>query len=142
MSDKYFLDTNIFVYSVDNAEPIKKVKSQALITDAINTGNGIISWQVIQEFLNVSSRKSFDSIKPSDVKAFFQKILNPLCEIYPDMNLYQYALEIMDLTHYSFYDSLILASAVKGECTILYSEDFQGGQVIRGVEVVNPFSAD
>jgi len=64
MSDKFFLDTNIIVYSVDNLEPRKKTHSQALITDAINSGKGIISWQVIQEFLNVSSRKSLVSIKP------------------------------------------------------------------------------
>lgn len=139
MSDKFFLDTNIFVYSVDSLEPIKKFHSRALITDAINNGKGIISWQVIQEFLNVSSRKSLTAIEPQDIQAYLQKILNPLCQIYPDVILYQEALEIMDLTHYHFYDSLILASAIKGECSILYSEDLQNGQLIKGVKVVNPF---
>jgi predicted nucleic acid-binding protein len=65
--------------------------------------------------------------------------LNPLCKIYPEVDLYQDALEIMDSTQYGFYDSLILASAVRGGCTILYSEDFQDGQMINGVKVVNPF---
>ncbi len=140
MSDKFFLDTNIFVYSVDNLEPVKKVKSQALIAQAIYTGNAIISWQVIQEFLNVSSKKNITPIKPYDTKNYLLKILNPLCQVYPDLNVYQHALKIVNSTNYGFYDALILASALKGGCTILLSEDFQDGQKIEGLTITNPFN--
>ncbi len=57
MSVKYFIDTNIFVYCFDDRQPDKKVRALGLIADALQTGNGMISWQVIQEFLNVSTRK-------------------------------------------------------------------------------------
>ncbi len=139
MNDKYFLDTNILIYSVDNLEMIKKNRSLALVNEGVISRKGVISWQVLQEFLNVATRKIETAFKPQDLNEYMKKILNPLCEIYPDINLYQDALEIKISTNYSFYDSLILASAIKAECTILYSEDFQAGQIINGVKVVNPF---
>ena len=139
MSDKFFIDTNIFIYSFDHRDTDKMTRALAIINDANITGKGIISWQVIQEFLNTATRKFTKTITTNDMAKYLRKILNPLCQVYPDLNLYQDALEIMKSTHYGFYDSLILASAVKGECTILYSEDFQEGQVINNVKVVNPF---
>ena len=50
MSAKYFIDTNIFVYSFDNLQPSKKERASALIKDALKTGRGIMSTQVIREF--------------------------------------------------------------------------------------------
>ena len=55
MSAKYFIDTNIFVYSFDIGQPLKKERALALIRDALETGLGIISTQVIQEFMNVAT---------------------------------------------------------------------------------------
>lgn len=139
MSDKFFIDTNIFIYSFDHSDEDKMNRALAIINEANISGKGMISWQVIQEFLSAASRKFTKTFTTNDMAKYLRKILNPLCQIYPDVNLYQDALEIMDSTHYGFYDSLILASAVKGECSMLYSEDFQEGQVIKGVRVVNPF---
>ena len=48
--------------------------------------------------------------------------------------------EMRNRYHYSYYDSLILASAVESRCTIIYSEDMQHGQVIeKELKIVNPF---
>ena len=76
MSAKFFIDTNIFVYCFDDRQPQKKTISLAIIIDALKTGNGIISWQIIQEFLNVSTRKFSVPLKPDDAKAYLQKVLN------------------------------------------------------------------
>ncbi len=139
MSAKYFIDTNVFVYGFDDQQPEKKARSLALIADALQTENGIISWQVIQEFLNVSTRKFRVPLKPEDVRIYLQKVLYPLCWVFPDLNLYQTALDILQETGYSFYNSLILAGASRGECTILYTEDLRAGHQVGGVKVVNPF---
>jgi predicted nucleic acid-binding protein len=140
MSDKYFIDTNIFIYYFDTRDPDKKTRAVILIADALKTGLGIISWQVEQEFLNAASKKLKPPLTPADEGKFLQKVMSPLCKIYPNLNLFQNALHIMETYQLSFYDSLIFASAVKGGCSILYSEDFQAGQVINGVKVVNPFA--
>jgi predicted nucleic acid-binding protein len=139
MSDKYFLDTNIFVYCFDDRQTEKKVRSLALIADALKTGDGIISTQVMQEFLNVATRKFSVPLKPEDAKVYLQKVMYPLCQVFPDLDYYQTALDIQRETGYSFYDALILSGALRGGCTILYSEDFRAGQQVDRVRIVNPF---
>ena len=134
------MDTNIFVYAFDDRQPDKKVRSLALISEALQTGNGMISSQVMQEFLNVSTRKFQVPLKPEDAKVYLQKVLHPLCHVFPDLDLYENALDILKKTHYSFYDSLILAGALRGMCGVLYSEDLNSGQQIDGLKIVNPFS--
>jgi predicted nucleic acid-binding protein len=54
--DKYFLDTNILVYTFDSNDILKRKHSQHLLEHALETQLGVISYQVVQEFLNVSSR--------------------------------------------------------------------------------------
>ena len=139
MSDKFFLDTNVFVYCFDDRYPDKKIRALSLIAGALQTGNGMISWQVIQEFLNVSTRKFMIPLKPEDAKIYLHKVLHPLCHVFPDLDLYSWALDIFEKTSYSFYDALIFAGALRGGCDILYSEDLQSGQQVNGVKVVNPF---
>lgn len=139
MSDKFFIDTNIFVYCFDDRQPDKKVRALALVSEALQTRNGVISWQVMQEFLNVSTRKFQVPLKPEDAKVYLQKVLHPLCHVFPDLDVYDGALDILKQTNYSFYDALIIAGALRGGCAILYSEDLRPGQQIDRVKVVNPF---
>ena len=139
MSDKYFLDTNIFVYSFDQAQPEKMEKARALIAEALLKGNAIISSQVIQEFLNVATRKFAVPLKLEDSKEYLQKVLNPLCQVYPDLELYQACLELQLETGYSFYDSLMLSAAVRGGCDVFLSEDLRSGQYVHSIRIVNPF---
>ena len=139
MSAKYFIDTNIFVYSFDNGQPMKKSRAVALIQDALETGLGLISTQVIQEFLNVATQKFAVPMKNEDAREYLRLVMNPLCQIYPDLALYESCLELRAETGYSFYDSLILAAAVKGGCDVLYSEDLQDGQEVRGIKITNPY---
>ena len=54
MSGKYFLDTNIFVYSFDSSAPAKRERALGLIREAVATGAGVMSYQVVQEFFNVA----------------------------------------------------------------------------------------
>jgi predicted nucleic acid-binding protein len=139
MSARFFIDTNVFVYSFDDRQPDKKVRSLAIISDALQTGNGMISWQVVQEFLNVSTRKFLVPLKPEDATLYLQKVLHPLCQVFPDVNLYSAALDIMTKSGYSFYDSLIIASSQHCGCETLYSEDLHSGHQVDRVKVINPF---
>lgn len=139
MTDKYFLDTNVFVYSFDEGNPTKRERSIALIQEALMTGMGVISTQVVQEFLKIATQKFSVPMKPDDSKVYLRLVLNPLCQVYPNLALFETCLDLQNETRYSFYDSLILASAQQGGCDILYSEDLQDGQDVRGVKIVNPY---
>lgn len=138
MKDKYFLDTNILVYSFDLNSSAKKEVAKELIREA-HKGNGYISFQVIQEFLNVATRKFEVPLKTTDAQSYLTKVLYPVCEVFPSENLYFNALEIMGRWKFSFYDSLIIASAMESDCKILFSEDLQHNQKIFDLKIVNPF---
>ena len=57
MKGKYFIDTNIFVYTFDSSNREKQKLSKEIVAQALENSTGIISYQVIQEFLNVSTKK-------------------------------------------------------------------------------------
>ncbi len=139
MRGKYFIDTNIFVYSFSKQEEHKQHIAKKLISEALENSTGIISFQVIQEFLNVALRKFPIPFKIEDGEKYLNIVLEPLCEIFPNMDLYGHALRIMDRWQYSFYDSLIIAASIKGDCKILYSEDLQHQQNIENLVIINPF---
>ena len=139
MKDKYFLDTNVLVYCFLSAEREKHARSMDLVDDALNKNAGLISYQVVQEFLNLAVNKFVGQFRPQDLRIVLEKAIYPLCDIMPSMELYQEALELKAETGYHFYDSLILASAIEAQCGVLYSEDFQADQNVRGLRIVNPF---
>ena len=139
MKGKFFIDTNIFVYSFDNTDERKQSISRRLISDALEKHTGIISCQVVQEFLNIALNKFKNKIKPEDAKEYLTAVLASLCEIFPGMNFYLKSLEIKAATGFSFYDSLIVAAAIQGNCTILYTEDLQHNRNIGDLKIINPF---
>ena len=140
MSASFFLDTNILIYSFDNNQPRKKERALALIGEALQNRQGMISTQVVQEFLNVVTRRFAVPLSLEDCQVYLKMVLGPLCKVYPDMALYETSLEIQHKMGYSFYDALILAGAVHGGCEVLYSEDLQDGQLVETVRIINPFS--
>jgi len=139
MNDKYFLDTNILIYSFDGRVPKKKEKTSALIEKALTAHVGLISVQVIQEFFNVALHKFAHPLSLSDAKNYLDQVLIPLCDIFPSPALVREALDLQQTTGYRFYDAQIIASAISGGCKILYTEDMQQGQNISGLKIVNPF---
>ena len=138
MKDKYFLDTNIIVYSFEPSFKEKKNISDELILKALK-GKGCISFQTIQEFLNVAIRKFELPLKPEDLRTYLEGVLLPVCEVFPSKELYFSSLEIQERWKFSFYDSLIIAAALESNCKVLYSEDLQHGQKIYELTILDPF---
>ena len=139
MSGKFFIDTNIFIYSFDERIPAKRDISRELIGDALENSTGVTSYQVIQEYLNAATRKFVKPLTFKDSQRYLSIVLEPLCEVFSSMELFHQALEIMDQWRYSFFDSLIIASALQADCTILYTEDMLHDQKIRNLTIKNPF---
>jgi predicted nucleic acid-binding protein len=140
MSDKFFLDTNVIVYSFDQANPAKRDRAKALIARALESGDGVVSSQVLQEFLNVALKKWKPALSTPDAREFLTSVMIPLCEVYPGPAYYEGALEIKERSGFSFYDSLILQAAREARCRIVYSEDMQHGFKLFDLTIVNPFA--
>jgi len=139
MSTDYFLDTNILVYSFDDSSSAKRDVSKDLIVTALRKGCGAISWQVVQEFLNVALHKWEEPMSASDANDYLSGTLEPLCSVFPSANIWCTALSLQMQSQYRFYDSLIVASALQSGAKILYSEDLQGGRRFDNLEVRNPY---
>jgi predicted nucleic acid-binding protein len=140
MSGRFFLDTNIFVYSFDASSPKKAAQAQKLIRNALETGGGIVSYQVVQEFFIVALRRFSKPMSSLDAQQYLSTTFRPLLAVHSSPALYGEALRIGARFELPWYDSLIVASAIEGECAVLYSEDFQDGQQIGSLTLSNPFA--
>lgn len=110
MSDKVFLDTNVLVYSFDKDRPEKQRVAYDIIQTALTEGNAVISSQVAQEFLHVATRKFSEPLSADDCLLYLQTALQPLCQVFTSISLYEKKLQLIKQTNYSLYDSLIIGS--------------------------------
>lgn len=140
MSHRFFLDTNIFVYSFETTSPKKSARATKLIRTAIETRGGIVSYQVVQEFFNVALRRFSKPMSALDAEQYLSTTFRPLLSVHSSEALYGEALRIAGRFRLPWYDSLIVASAIEGKCDVLYSEDFQNGLQIASVTISNPFA--
>jgi predicted nucleic acid-binding protein len=132
MRASFFIDSNIALYILDKGSP-KFLKAKALLE-----GGPFISTQVVAENINVCVKKF------KQTKRFALAHANSLrqaCRVKDISNaLLTDAIFIFDRYGYNIFDSLIIASALSANCTILYSEDLQHGQIIEGkLTIINPF---
>lgn len=135
----YFLDTNIFVYSFDTTATEKQTQARQLIKESLQSQRGVISTQVVQEFLNVSQRRFSTPLTSTDARLYLSSVLMPLCRHFPSVNFYDFALLLQAEIGFSLYDTLIVAAALEAGCKTLLTEDMQDERVIRGLTILNPF---
>jgi predicted nucleic acid-binding protein len=139
MSGRFFLDTNIFAYTFDAKVPAKAKKAAQLVRHAANSGQGIVSYQVVQEFFNVALRRFSEPMNVAEAEQYLITVFRPLLAVHSSPALYVEALRITGKHRIRWYDSLIVAAALEGQCDILYTEDLQDGWKIEGLRVENPF---
>lgn len=136
MKDKVLLDTNLWVYLYSQNSPNKSVKVRELLNN--NFTSIIISTQILGEFYNVMTKKK---LKPKDeVKQIILEMVTNFSIVEIDVLKVITALDINSKYGYTYWDSLVLATAIQQNCTILYSEDMQANQLIeQKTIIINPF---
>lgn len=133
MNDRIFVDTNIFVYSVANDLTKRKIAEKLLIDNDI-----IISTQVINEFVAVTLRKKI--LHPEKIVEYSKQFMQIFQIILITEKTIISGFEVMMKYKLSYWDSLIIASALESSCSFLYSEDLQNGQLIESkLTILNPF---
>ena len=135
----FFLDTNILVYSFDDSAPAKKRMAQAWIRGALHTRRGVISSQVVKEFLSVALSKFSRPMGVTEAREYLRCVLDPLCQHADATGSFDHALLLKEQTGYSWYDALILAAAVETGCAWLITEDLEHGRKIGPLTIHNPF---
>ncbi len=134
MNDKIFFDTNllIYLYSEDEIE-----KQSNLLSLLKNHQNRWISTQVLNELSNTLRRKF--KLEYSEIETVVAEICSKFQIAVIQVQTIKSALKIAADYRYSYYDSLIVATALELSCHFLYSEDMQHGQLIKGqMRIFNP----
>jgi predicted nucleic acid-binding protein len=139
MSDRFFLDTNIFVYSFDQSSPAKAQRAAQLIIEALTTQKGVINYQVVQEFFNVALRRFSQPMQAAEAEQYLSTVFRPLLAVHSSQVLYLEALRLHAQSGLSWYDSLIVSAAIQARCDLLFTEDLQHGQRFGSLLVTNPF---
>ncbi len=134
-----FLDTNVFIYLFDDADEHKRAAAERIVSDALTNGHAVVSYQVVQEALNVMKLELGAST--DDARRFLEAVLDPLWQIGPSTDLYGAALDLRGRYGFSFFEALIVASALAAGCSRLLSEDLQHGQRIGDLTIVDAFRA-
>ena len=132
--DKTFVDTNVLIYAFTADEPDKK----EIALKTLDNSQPVISTQVLKEFSNVLLKKG--DIRPESIKVIIAKISEVADVVNEELALIFASFDIHERYKYSFYDSLIIATALNSQCQVLLSEDLQDKQIIDGrLRIVNPF---
>jgi predicted nucleic acid-binding protein len=105
MSDRFFLDTNIFVYSFDKNAPKKAGRAVNLIRRAIEAREGIVSYQVVQEFFNLALRRFAEPMSGGEAEQYLSTTFRPLLAVHSSHVLYGQALRFAGALAYSCSDT-------------------------------------
>jgi predicted nucleic acid-binding protein len=130
-SDRIFFDTNVLVYLLSD-DARKADRAETLLSEG-----GIVSVQVLNEFAAVGRRKlrlTWPEIR--EILATIRAVtrVEPL-----SLATHDAGLDLAARYDFALYDSMIVAAALQAQCTLLYSEDMQHGQVIDTLTIRNPF---
>jgi len=136
-----FIDTNILIYSFDRLDEVKHQIAVDLLTELVEKNEIIVSTQVINEFIVVMTSKVTYPLSPETVELHINKF-NQVFNVRPiQMTDCIKALSILKRYGFNYWDSLIVATALKSGCSTLYTEDMQDGQIIeKKLKIINPFS--
>jgi predicted nucleic acid-binding protein len=132
MPAEVFFDTSVLIYMLTEDDP------RAPIAETLLLAGGIISVQVLNEFVSVAKRKyAMDWKEIETAISGIRTLCGPVAPL--TVNTHETGLYIAQRYGYRIYDSLLIASALESGCSVLYSEDMQHDQTIGSVTIRNPF---
>lgn len=135
MKPTCFIDSNILIYALTDKGEKGKIASNLLCSHSI-----VISTQVLNEFCNVLLRKNLMTI--DELKLVLPRLQQDFKIMLIDFNLVENTLNIKQRLNYSYWDSLIVATALASGVPTLYSEDMHHSQVIdEQLTIINPFKS-
>jgi predicted nucleic acid-binding protein len=133
-----FVDTNILIYAEDRDAKDKHSIARELVVELWDSGEGVVSVQVLQEFYVNVTRKLKKPLAPAKAKQIIEEYLTWTVIDNTGPMLLD-AIDLQRKARLSFWDALIVQAAILARCDCLYSEDLNAGQRFGSVVVINPF---
>jgi len=135
-----FVDTNVLIYAYDRSAGERHARAKALVGELWRSRRGCLSVQVLQEFSVVGARRLIGAA-PVDLRVILSDLA--LWHVHaPAAADVLSAVDLHERYQISFWDAMILQSAARLGCLVLWSEDLDAGQFYQGVRVLNPFTLD
>ncbi len=134
-----FVDTNVLVYAEDLDAGFKHERARDLVVDLWNSGDGILSVQVLQEFFVTTTRKLRNPLAVTKAIQIVDQYLSWTI-VENTKRLLQNGIKLSVVSKISFWDALVVQAALETECDLLYSEDLGHGRRFGKLRVVNPFA--
>ena len=130
--DRAFFDTNVLLYLL-SADQVKADRAEQVLAEG-----GVVSVQVFNEFISVAVRKL--GMKWPEIRECLEP-LRTVLDVHPiSLETHDRAIDLAERHNVAFYDALIISAAQIAECSILFSEDLQHGQMFdKSLTVQNPF---
>ena len=136
---RQFIDTNVLVYAHDKLAETKTSQAKELVQSLWSSEKGALSIQVFQEFYVTVTRKLPEPITSIQALEVIQK-LGQWHVHSPKIEDIEAAISLQTRYEISFWDAMIIRSALHLGCDILWSEDLNDGQRYDGLLVLNPFT--
>jgi predicted nucleic acid-binding protein len=135
---RQFVDTNIFVYAYDESAGAKHDKARALLLELLQNREGCLSMQVLQELFVSLTRKLREPLDSGEAARRVRYLSEWTLHI-PDRSDLFSAMDLHRELHISFWDAMLIQSARRLNCRVLWTEDFSNGRSYAGVTARNPF---
>lgn len=137
-SELVFIDTNILLYAYDYSEVVKQAKAEALLSELWQRRTGCISIQVLQEFYVNATRKLSTPLDVPTARQVVADYSRWIVHVPTSADVLD-AIDLQQANKLSFWDAMILQSALTLGCKLLWSEDLNLGQRFADLELQTPF---
>ncbi|MDR2147277.1 MAG: PIN domain-containing protein [Tannerella sp.] len=138
MTEKILIDTNIFIYAYTGDDERKHAISRDLLRNNVLRNEIIVSVQILNEFYVVMTKYKYAH---NEIKLCMNEIIEQVKVTPLELETVKQCIAVREKYRYSWWDSLVLASALENDCAIVYSEDMQSGQIIENkLRIINPFT--
>lgn len=135
---RVFFDANVLIYIRDSSSQAKQQAAAQWLRDMqAASSDPLLSWQTLREYYSAVTRKGHaaKTLARQDIAAYRQWLVADPYDDFPE------AWRIEDRYGFSFFDCLMVATALKADATHLLTEDLQHNQLVDGMRIVNPFRA-
>jgi predicted nucleic acid-binding protein len=133
-----FVDTNVLLYAYDPSAGERHERARELVGRLGRDRRGALSVQVLQEFYVNAVRKVAVPVAPADAQRRL-RVLSHWRAHSPRPGDVIAAADLAERHRIAFWDAMIVNSAARLECSVLWTEDLNDGQKLAGVQVSNPF---
>lgn len=134
-----FVDANVLVYAFDSSAARKQQAAQQLLERLWESSTGCLSIQVLQEFFVTVTRKVAKPLHMEEATARIREFA-AWTIFAPTADDVLNAIGLHAQAKIGFWDAMIVLAAAESGCDVLWTEDLQDGQVLRGVRIRNPFT--